>query len=388
MSIRSQQAVCLRISGGRELGKLIEHVSTSSRTIVGADRVTFWMLGKDQRTLVSLPSSEGGRIFRLPFGRGLVGACAQMKQVIITADAYRDPLFDQRDDKRRSYHTVSELCLPILHDNELIGVVQASNRLRSDGVSVRIPLRKGTIVVGEFAGDDVARLREVANLACAAFENARHLQAHRLLIDELSFTLADAISVRDTTTGKHIKLVTVIAVGVAREMGLSEDAVQEIKIAAALHDIGKIGIRDHILLKPVKFTQKDYRAMKTHAHKGRRILRKIDWPKGLEAVPYLVGSHHELCDGSGYPAGLTKDEISLSARIITASDIFAAIAQKRPYKKAYGPHYALKLCRHEARNGKLDPKVVRALARVIEHYGFEALERRSSKSRAGSFLSS
>src|SRR5205085_8454461 len=148
----------------------------------------------------------------------------------------------------------------------------------------------------------------------------------------------------------------------ATELGLPKEEIEKIRIAAQLHDVGKIGIEDRILKKPGKLTPEEYEIMKTHTTKGANILRPVE--KLREMLPGIE-LHHESLDGSGYPHGLRGDQIPLMARVITVADTFDAITTSRPYQKAMSPAYAIE--RIESFAGvRYDPQIVAALRAVFE----------------------
>jgi len=142
--------------------------------------------------------------------------------------------------------------------------------------------------------------------------------------------LGSAVSKRDSDTDAHNYRVTIIAVRLAREMGLSNNEIRSIIKGAFLHDVGKIGIRDNILLKPGKLTDVEYEIMKSHVKHGVEVIENSYW---LEDAKDIVGYHHEKYDGSGYGEGLSGEEIPIRARIFAIADVFDALTSKRPYKE-------------------------------------------------------
>lgn len=172
-------------------------------------------------------------------------------------------------------------------------------------------------------------------------------------------TLAVAIDTRDNTTQVHLQRVQVYALAVGQELGLSEAELQSLNIAALLHDIGKLGIPDHILLKPGPLTAEEWDKMKTHAMLGAEMLSRMKYP---ESVLSIVKAHHEKWNGSGYPHSLAGEAIPIGARILSAVDCLDALASDRPYRKALPLDEAMDQIRSE--NGKsFDPKVVSVLER-------------------------
>jgi len=142
--------------------------------------------------------------------------------------------------------------------------------------------------------------------------------------------LGSAVSIRDSDTDAHNYRVTIIAVKLAQVRGLSNEEIRSIIKGAFLHDVGKIGIRDNILLKPGKLTDEEFEVMKSHVSHGVEVIENSDW---LEDAKDIVGYHHEKFDGSGYGKGISGEDIPIRARIFAIADVFDALTSKRPYKE-------------------------------------------------------
>jgi putative two-component system response regulator len=179
---------------------------------------------------------------------------------------------------------------------------------------------------------------------------------------EILQRLAQAAEFRDDDTGQHTQRVGQLAARLARGLGLPEQQVELIRLAAPLHDLGKIGIPDHILLKPGRFTPAEYEHMKTHAMIGARILSGSRYPL-LRIAEEIAYAHHERWDGSGYPQGLARDAIPLTGRIVAVADTFDALTHERPYKHAWSVAEALHEIARQS-DDKFDSQVVAALLRV------------------------
>ncbi len=178
-------------------------------------------------------------------------------------------------------------------------------------------------------------------------------QLHRNTLD----TLALAIDARDQTTHMHLRRVQISALAVGRELKLSEPELEALNISAMLHDIGKLGIPDHILLKPGSLTAQEWEKMKTHALIGADMLARMHFP---ELVSDIVKAHHEKWDGSGYPLGIKETDIPIGARILSAVDCLDALASDRPYRAALPLDEAMDMVRRQS--GKsYDPAIVAIL---------------------------
>ena len=191
-------------------------------------------------------------------------------------------------------------------------------------------------------------------------ERTRELESAQIEIIE---RLARAAEFRDDTTGQHTERVGEMAALLARELGLPDAQVSLIRRAAPLHDVGKIGIPDAILLKLGKLTSAEFELVKTHTTIGARILSGSRFAL-LRLAEEIAFSHHERWDGGGY-AGLTGQQIPLAGRIVTVADVFDALTQKRPYKPAWTVDDAIaEIQRQRAR--QFDPDVVDAFLRIVK----------------------
>ena len=148
------------------------------------------------------------------------------------------------------------------------------------------------------------------------------------------FRLAGAADRRDAVTGSHLKRMAKYSALIARGMGLSEDEIEEIEMAAPMHDIGKIGIPDAIMQKKGRLTAEEVAIMQTHAQIGYEILKGSP-SRFLQAAAVIAQNHHEKFDGTGYPFGLKNKNIPLMARIVALADVFDALTSERPYKEAW-----------------------------------------------------
>ncbi len=182
--------------------------------------------------------------------------------------------------------------------------------------------------------------------------------------------LAGAIDAKDSYTGDHSTSVATFAEEVGRTLGLRAGVLEDAKIAARLHDVGKIGVPDAILMKPGPLTPEEWAVMRKHAEAGFEILRHAPLS---DAVKQAVLHSHERWDGSGYPDGLAAEAIPLLARIVSVVDAFEAMTGDRPYRKGLPREEALERLRTNA-GTQFDPNVVRAFIRVIERRHKEEVE--------------
>jgi len=191
-------------------------------------------------------------------------------------------------------------------------------------------------------------------------ERTKELEQAQIEILQL---LGRAAEYRDDMTGQHTQRVGALSGLIAERLSLSEQEVSMIRMAAPLHDIGKIGIPDDILLKPGRFEPHEFERMKLHTSIGSSILDGSSF-KLLKLARIIAQSHHEKWDGSGYPQGLKGEEIPLEARIVALADFYDALTHERPYKKAWTKEETL--AEIKAQHGKhFDPQLVDVFIQLI-----------------------
>lgn len=171
---------------------------------------------------------------------------------------------------------------------------------------------------------------------------------------ELMEVLGSAIAKRDSDTNIHNYRVTIYAIRLAEALGRSSAEVRGLISGAFLHDVGKIGISDNILLKPGRLTEEEFSVMRTHVLLGVDIIAKSNW---LESARDVVEFHHEKFDGSGYMSGLRGGDIPLNARIFAIVDVFDALTSRRPYKEPYGFDEAMAILRRDS-GSHFDPEIM------------------------------
>jgi len=221
-----------------------------------------------------------------------------------------------------------------------------------------------TVARAVSAGDLSARAGlqgedEVGVLAESFDEMTARLQRQHLATLR---ALTGAIDARDPYTLGHSVRVGQMAVALGTELGLPSDQLQHLEIGGYLHDIGKIGVRDAVLLKPAALNEEERHMIEMHPKIGLDILAPVDLP--AEVLQFVAG-HHEKLDGSGYPAHMPAAEISIIARIASVADIYDALTTDRPYRGALSAQEALEIMKREVWDGKLDQGIVEILERLV-----------------------
>jgi putative nucleotidyltransferase with HDIG domain len=242
--------------------------------------------------------------------------------------------------------------------NPLEVLTESSHAIARGDFSQRVELRSRT-EIGELASTFNFMSQElehfVLDLKRAAAEN------RELFMNSIQM-LAGAVDEKDPYTRGHSDRVTKYSMMIAKQMGLSDEFIETVRVSAQLHDVGKIGIEDRILKKPGTLTSEEFDIMKTHTTKGANILRSVAQLK--EMIPGIE-LHHESLDGRGYPHGLKGDQIPLLPRIIAVADTFDALTTNRPYQQAHDTQAALRII-HSLSGKRLDPTAVAALDAVFQ----------------------
>lgn len=283
----------------------------------------------------------------------------------VFVEAFRDQTPFLVDDfetfeRRHSSHSVnlakalnvkSFVCCPIICEGETVGVLAVDNLKSSRPLMQR----------------DKSLLMGIAPVIGVAIRNAELLLAKDKEFRSTLQVLAASIDARDPMTAGHSEKVTEYSVGICDEMKLDFEFRECVRVAALLHDYGKIGVPDSILKKEGRLTKEEYEIIKTHTLQTRDILQQINFEGKYQEVPEIAGSHHEKWDGSGYPQGLKGEVIPLGARIVAVADFFEAITSKRHYRDPMPINVAIDLLLKESGTA-YDTEIVEAFIRYYKRH--------------------
>lgn len=212
------------------------------------------------------------------------------------------------------------------------------------------------------AGKDTIKPREEPS-ADVLKEKIKKLTARgNQSVVEAIFAFAKTIELKDRYTGEHVEQTIHYATGIAYSLGLPKDEIEIIREASILHDLGKIGIPERILLKTGKLTKQEREIIKEHPHIGADIIRPIHFLRDI--IPVIL-HHHEWWNGKGYPHRLKKEAIPIGARIVAIADVYQALTSDRPYHKAYSKEEALKIIKSGS-GTQFDPKIVNAFLEILK----------------------
>jgi putative two-component system response regulator len=192
--------------------------------------------------------------------------------------------------------------------------------------------------------------------------NFRHITQDLDEAEKMLFGVARAVEARDEQTGDHCGRLAELAAELGEVLGLDKESVKALRRAGYLHDIGKIGIPDAVLLKPGKLTGAEWVVMRTHVEIGVKICSPL---RTLRLVVPIIRHHHERQDGSGYPDGLTGSEVPRLARVFQVVDVYDALTNDRPYRKALTQEAGIEVLRTETARGWWEGQVVEALASLL-----------------------
>ena len=312
------------------------------------DRVSLMLIDEASGTLLIRAShglsSDVALKARRKEGEGVSGLVLKhRKPLIISAGKHPDP--EVMATINRENMPASSMSVPLIGKNKLFGVLNVS---KFSGA----PFSTSDLQIALILSSQVVTAMENASL----YENLRENYFRTVQ------ALVAAVEAKDPYTRWHSANVAKYAVSVARDMEMNSSQLEEIHIAAILHDMGKIGISELIISKPAGLNQEEFDIMKDHPAHGIRILEPIGFSP---AIINAIYQHHERFDGKGYPQGLAGEEITLAARILNVADTIDAMVSERPYRGKISIQGVLLELEREA-GGQFDPRVAESARRLIE----------------------
>lgn len=350
-----------------DLDHLFSQIVEAARLGTKADRVSLMLVDESRQELYL--KSHSGFLNITPskqmtkFGQGVSGVVAKTrKPLIIQGGVEQNPtLINILEDQEvhssisvpligKGHIKVSSLTHPPKTYECLIGVL-SSSKINPDAVP--------------FSESDLEFVTLLAGQASAAIENATLYQELHQSYVKMIQALVTTVELKDHYTAGHSQNVSRYAVALAQKIRLSLNEIDEIKIGGLLHDIGKIGSTEDILLKESNLTAEEFELMKAHPENAAKILG----PVGLsETILKIILHHHEHCNGNGYPSGLTREQIPLGARILLVADTIDAMTSDRPYRKAQSLDKLISEL-NKYSGSQFDPDVVVAFEQLIKEHG-------------------
>ncbi|MDR7467821.1 MAG: GAF domain-containing protein [Armatimonadota bacterium] len=289
---------------------------------------------------------------RLQLGKGYAGQAAAERRTVIVPDLAAAPGELQRSPLLREEGFVTYVAAPLVAKGEVKGVLELFHRSRLD------PDPEWRTFLSTLAGQAAIAIDNATLVSNLQQANVELTVAYDTTLEGWS----RALDLRDRETEGHTRRVTDLTLRLARELGVPEEDLVHIRRGALLHDIGKMGIPDSILLKPGPLTEQEWEIMRRHPLVAHQLLAPIPHLRRALEIPLY---HHERWDGTGYPRGLAGEQIPLAARIFAVADVWDALCSDRPYRRAWPREQALAYISDQA--GKhFDPRVVEAFLRVLD----------------------
>jgi putative nucleotidyltransferase with HDIG domain len=331
---------------------LLGHVTKE----LGADAAAVLLMQPPTQTL-TYAAGQGFRTreieqARIKPGEGCAGRAALERAIVSVPDNVKSNTMCAHVQLLKGEAFVSHHVAPLIVKGRVKGVLEVFHRS---------PLVPDAAWMDFF--EALAGQAAIAVDSATLFNDLQHANDELVLAYDATIEgWSNALDLRDKETEGHSQRVTVTTVTIARAMGIGDDDLVHVRRGALLHDIGKMGIPDNILLKPGKLTDEEWNIMRNHPVFAYKLLSPIAFLKAALDIPYY---HHEKWDGAGYPHGLKGEQIPLAARIFAVVDVWDALGSDRPYRPAWPKEKMLRYLRDES--GKhFDPKVVEIFIKLLE----------------------
>lgn len=324
--------------------RLFEIIVEETSRHTGAERASLMLMEDDGHLTRKAFIGNYGEPVRIRLGEGIAGLTAKKREPILLDERIElDPTLKEM---MKNPEIMSALSVPIISKGKLLGVLNLAKLKETE----------------PFSMSDMDMVAILCGQVGIAIENARLYENIESSYIGIIATLASTIEARDPYTAGHAIRMAEFSRSIAAELGISGRKMETIYRAALLHDIGKIGIPDHILLKNDKLTDEEFQIMKEHPEIGGKILDNME---GFSEVAFIVRHHHDRFDGNGYPRGLKGEEIPIGARIIALADAFEAMTSDRPYRKALPVTYAVEELKRMA-DIQFDPAIVDIFLKILK----------------------
>lgn len=300
------------------------------------------------------------------------------KEPVVVTDSHKAKLTPAEQEVCALRKLRSILYIPLVYKGQSIGVlipasIERVHEFTEDEISIcktlasHAALSVSEATLFERQKQYIAEIKEKnKSLEKAEHTMAQTLDRYRKVLAGMVHSMGTLMSKKDNYTAEHQVKVARLAVAIAEEMGMKKERVEGLRLAAMIHDLGKISIPAEILTKPGKLTELEFKILQTHPYTGFEILSNIEFPWPLAQI---IIQHHEKIDGSGYPEGLSGSDILLEARILCVADVVEAMASHRPYRPALGIDVALEEI-SEKKGILFDHDVVEACVKLFREKGF------------------
>ncbi|MGC9796177.1 HD domain-containing protein [Fervidobacterium riparium] len=344
--------IAAKLNSNLRLNELLKDIQSEICNILNADAASILMYEQDHLRFLVTVGKASGKIESIPVPmESIAGKIFTEGKVLIFNDLEKNPIHFKGVDKAAKFKTENIVGSPIWVENEKIGVIEVLNKS------------------GGFDKDDAEIVELFAKLIGRKLLSTWQYEEFSDAFKKVLLAIATAIDKRDNYTHQHSRNVARYSVELGRKMNLSQQLLEKLEFSAILHDVGKIGIPDSILLKPGKLTDEEYQTIKNHTVYGAEILSQIKYVD--RDIMNGALEHHERLDGSGYPYGKRDGEISLFGRIIGIADVFDALSTKRTYKEAWTLSDVLRVIGEDVKKGKFSEELYEKLVELANDLNFE-----------------
>lgn len=333
------------------LDDLLELIINIGLQVMNAEKGSIMLLESERKVLilksaVGMPKELIGKIEQ-NIGEGVAGFVAENGKPLLIEDIFKDERFGKnRPANQDLYKNNSLISAPLIIKNEIIGVININNK------------KDGSI----FSNDDLELLITLANQAAISIETAKlHENVKEYIISVVKMA-SKALEAKDEYTYGHSERVTKYAVDIAECMNLDNSLKENLRKAGLLHDIGKIGVRESVLLKPGKLTDEEFAEIKSHPTIGFEIIESMEIDMSIKEA---VLHHHERYDGWGYPDKQKGEDISILSRILCVADSFDAMSSNRPYRKSLPPKIVIGELKKNS-GTQFDPAIVEIFLKILQ----------------------
>jgi PAS domain S-box-containing protein len=346
-NIESLHMIDNAIANSMDIELMLMVVAEKTRSQLSVDATNLLLFNDARNRLESIVSlgftSDRIRETTVGIGEGLAGQIAVNWKPIFLPDINRYEGHVTRADIFREEQFVTYCGIPLMAKGQLLGVMEVFHRTQLN------PNRDWFDFIETLAGQAALAVDSIKSYENLEISNKHLVMAYDATIEGWS----RAMDLRDKETEGHTQRVTQITIQLAKLLGIDDERITHIRRGALLHDMGKLGIPDQVLLKPGALTEEEWTIMRKHPQLAYDMLHQISYLYPSIEIPYC---HHEKWDGSGYPRGLKGEEIPISARIFAVIDVWDALTNDRPYRKAWTREKAVEYIREQS--GKhFDPRV-------------------------------
>lgn len=338
----------------KSLEEILGHIIFFTRDALDCDRISILLLEEGtlaMKASVGIPKNIWQNI-RIPLGTNIAGRVLKDRQPLLVEDIDEIPWIEKKINTQfKSFISAPVICAELYSFDIPLGVINVTNKINNE----------------PFNNQDLKTLSFIANTASIAINNQQNSEKLERSYFDTVKALIMALEARDQYTKGHSMRVMEYAAGIAQQLRLDRNTVKTITEAAILHDIGKIGIRDDVLLKAGCLDSDGIIEIQKHSEISGAIVQSIS---SLQEVGLVVRQHHERYDGKGYPEKLKGDEIHIGARILAVADAYDAMTSNRPYRKSLNKKDVVDELKSEAL-AQFDPKCVDAFIQYLNNSPLE-----------------